>query len=233
MKYIVLSFLFIVIMLNGCVIRYHPAIRGSHVPPLISAQTKDVKKYTLSSLDFNDGLTYEPYENNLLFRGRHLKVWSSKKIDTNFGFQLFGGRYSVARLEEYKGDYTFYGGGVEVNICRYWKIYSFDIGIGFHLQNVIELGEYYEFRKESNEDGRVENTTSFFQPMFSIFPMLRCNINDTTNVGFQCAVGYPGIISPVFSYQNKAFTGWVSWLPSQHPTEEYHPSFSIGIGVLR
>lgn len=239
MKFTLLPFLFIIMFLNGCVTHYGPAILGSHATPLVSAPAKDRTKYTMTSLDFTDGLTYEPHENNSIFRFRNVWVSSIDKADMNIGYQLFGGNYTVSKLKEFKGDYSFYGGGVDASVCGYWKLSSLDMGIGFRFQYTIELGDYYRFRKASNKPNYAENTTSRFQPMFSILPLLRYNINETSNIGLQTVIGFPPgadilqFITPVVSYQNSTFISWVSWLPSQYPSDESHPSFSVGIGIWR
>ena len=232
MKYVLSSFLFIVIISNGCLPKYYSGIHGSHVPPLISAPTKDAEKHSFMSVDINNGMTWEENENNVLFKGRYLHVWSTNKMDANIGFLAHGGRYEVSKVQQYKGNYGYYGFGVELDVCRYWSASAFDSGLGFHIQGVFELGEYYTFRKDSENEGLIENMNGIFNPMLSFFPLIRYNISDATNICFQCAVGLPGLISPSLSFQNGPFVYWASWNPATSGSQEYHDTFSIGIGVL-
>jgi len=224
----------IILLFCSCLPCYYPGITGAHAPGIVSlppAECNMPVKAIYLSLDGGTVMPFNSGERNTPFRGRFFTVRSGKRHTVNYGFFAYGGSYTVENVARYKGKYSYYGPGFEFSGEIHQPAGRVDVGIGTYWSGVFEFGDFRTFRKRSEHDHLAENNTSSAGINISVFPLIRWRATDQASINIQCALGLPGLISPVIALQHRDMFFWTCWLPgSLDDPDRDRDFFSIGIG---
>ena len=211
---------------------YYPAIQGSYVPGVITAppqgeNSSSTAKYLV--LDGGNALSSNEGERNILVRGHFLSVRSGKYYAANAGLFAYGGSYRVNAVEEYRGEHSFFGGGLEFNGELHYPFWKVDAGLGMYAGGAFECGDYPSFRENAYQRGLIANHPTDATPLFAVYPLVRYRATKRTSVAFQYAFGFPGLISPSVTIQHDNYATWF-YLIADDTGSLAESFFSIGIG---
>ena len=210
-------------------------------PPVSNPNSsyKENNKYV--GFDISNTPRYHRNEENYLFRTHFLKIGQTKHSEGNIGLTLYTGEYTVCAVEEYQGKYGYYGIGPELNANVFFSIYMVDIGLGIYAACIWELGDYLQFRIDSDNDGLADNHKNKSYGHGGLYPIIKFHLTRNSILTWQCGIGIPsdtidstGMLSPSLSYRHEHYNAWIGWIPfirDEDGNNLYkYGSFSLGAG---
>jgi hypothetical protein len=180
--------------------------------------TKETGKYLGLDVTISKG----HYENELLrlFKGAYTIVNTGNHYNVNTKIFGYGGYYKVSGLEEYDGRKAVFGIGGEFGTSFNLKIESFKMGLGLSAGLTSEFGGYDTFRKMAEREGKIHSEHKFINLFFSAFPVISCELSNSTVLSTQANLGFPGFISPSVLLNNDGNVYWISWIPNEIDGDE-------------
>ena len=213
---------------------YYPAAYRTSSPVMVSEinhKPDTSSKYLGMDLTLSKG-DYDS-ENLQLLKVSYLSANTQDHINVNLEGFGYTGYYKVVGLREnYDGAKNFIGLGGNIDLSVNFKIEDFKFGAGIDLGLGLEIGEYYNFRKDAGGAGIIDDENSPVFIMLSLFPVFSYQFSESTILSAQINIGSPGLISPTLVLNDNRLVYWLSWLPERGISfDNYGQRIAFGIKV--
>ena len=213
----------------GCLRTYYPSIYHSSASPMIFEPADSAKQFSnYLSGDITIGSGEHENESVRLIRGSYSLVYTGDHFNFNPRVFGYGGNYEVSGLDKYDGNKSVFGLGAEVVGSLNLKFSSLKIGLGASLGVSGEFGDYYDFRKQAENEGRISKDSQTINFIISAFPVIAYELSENTILSTQMNIGIPGFISPSVVLNKDQYVYWLSWIPDR---EDRIDRFAIGFMI--
>lgn len=154
-----------------------------------------------------------------LLKANYTLVNTTNYINVNSRLFGYSGIYHVSGLDYYNGPKSAFGIGGELGFNLNFKIKSLKIGLGISAGLSSEFGDYYNFRKEAEREGRINSKQGLGFFTFSAYPVIAYEFSHTSILSTQINLGVPGFLSPSLVLNNMDYVYWLSWIPDNDENE--------------
>ena len=236
LKKIIVIIFPLILFLSSCTsTHYNQAFMMTCMPPPISNPNSKYEQNTMFiGFDLSNAQRYNGREQNYIVRTHFLYLEENEHSEANIGLTLFTGNYTVKKEFGHQGDYDFYGIGPELNANAFFPTQDGDFGIGIYGAYILELGDYLQFRRDSDDENWTNNFIEKGQFYAALYPIFKFHFSEMSTLSFQCGVGTPGFISPSLAYHHEKYTIWGTWIPLYINADDdniyKYGSFSLGAG---
>lgn len=221
------------ISFSGCLRTYYPVSSLNSAPPMatkLDYSNDNNSDFLSTSATFGNAEYEEETFNSLKLS----YIFVNTGNHYNFNIEGFGqgGFYNVVGLsEKFDGKKSFYGFGANASVLVNFKLEKFKLGIGTNLGVGIELGEFYDFRKQAQKENMISESDNLIYPMVSVFPYLSYQLSECNSISSQINIGAPGFVNPIVQFNNEYFSVWVNWLPYKFQWDKVTTE-RISVGVM-
>ncbi len=226
----VFAFFVFTSVFSGCLRTYYPAITGTRSSAMYFLPPKDYNKHvTFLGVEGGTAVVNHKDEVNMYGRIHYGRSFANSFYNFNISLFGYGGIYKVEGVPGYNGYKNFLGAGPQVKLgfhINFWEYVK--LGVGTTITGGIELGSFYNFRKNASDEHLIGSESGILFAYFSFYPYLLVKLTDNSSITLQPVIGFPGFISPniIYNYGSRAF--WISFLPSKN--YDYYPLGSFVMG---